>query len=207
MKNRRTLIIVAVVTVVIAVIAVIMMTARCQSTPLPQPVTIDTTLLRNGDIIFRNGLSTESRLVTGLSKGKYSHVGMAYKYQGRWCVIHAVPGEAPKGQPEYLKCEPLALFLAADRACAADVRRVPCDSIHAARAAEKALQKVREHVVFDNRYDDSDTTQLYCTELVSLAYRSQGIDLVGAHRTEVPYPGTSGRFIFPEDLWQKTISP
>ena len=44
---------------------------------------IDTLLLRNGDIIFREGRSAESAMVMALDRNNYSHVGMLLKYK-KW---------------------------------------------------------------------------------------------------------------------------
>ncbi len=56
-------------------------------------VVVDTTALRNGDLLFRKGNGGESQLVTGLSNGCYSHIAMAHKTDSGWNAVHAVPGE------------------------------------------------------------------------------------------------------------------
>ena len=42
-------------------------------------VIIDTAELRNGDLLFRNGNGVESRFVTRVGGGEYSHIAMAYR--------------------------------------------------------------------------------------------------------------------------------
>lgn len=163
-------------------------------------VQYDTTGLRNGDLLFRNGLGYESRVVTDLSSGSYSHVGICYHDGTRWCVIHAVPGEAAKGEEEYLKCEPIGEFFRPDRAKAGAYARVECCDSVADAAARHALQFVRRNVVFDNQYDLDDTTSLYCTELVRLVYSSCGVDLCEDRWHRAPLL-TNGPVIYPEDIW------
>ncbi len=171
-----------------------------KSSDFGDPVSYDTTGLRNGDLLFRNGRSYESDIVTSVSSGKYSHIGIAYHAPSGWQAIHAVPGEAEKGQPEYLKCEPIAEFYRADRAQSGATARVKCTDLLANAAAEHALQIVKRHVVFDNDYDLNDSSQLYCTELVRLVYLSCGLDLSEGRRHTAPLIARN-KVVFPEDIW------
>lgn len=164
-------------------------------------VLYDTTMLRSGDLLFRNGLGNESLLVTSTSNGDYSHVGIAMSTPSGWHVVHAVPGEAAQGQPDLLKCEPIAVYYAPDRAMAGAWARVDCSNAQATNAARAAMHKVDERVLFDNMYDMDDTTSLYCTELVRLSYLGQGIDLSEDRYAPTPGIGLSGHIIYPEHLW------
>jgi uncharacterized protein YycO len=158
---------------------------------------------REGDLVLRCGYGAESRVVTEASQSIYSHIGILHydTLTAQWQVIHAVPGEAEEGQPEWLKAEPIEDFYAYDRAICGAWMRVDCSDSIAAEAARYALQKVAEHVEFDNDYLLSDTTQIYCTELVWQAYLHQGIDLSEGHRQEVPSLfSKDGACIFPCDI-------
>lgn len=164
-------------------------------------VVIDTTGLRSGDLLLRNGLGTESRFVTGLSNGEYSHIAIAYKDTGGWYAIHAVPGETPHPKDtDYLKCEPIEEFYKYDRAQAGAVARVDCSTDVAIKAVAFALDKVKRKFQFDHKYRLADTTEYYCTELIHQAYLTAGIDLAGDRRHELPMPGTETYFIFPSDI-------
>ena len=68
----------------------------------------------------------------------------------------------------------------------------------AQQAAQWALSK--KGVIFDDRYDWNDSTQLYCTELVQLAYEKAGIDLRGNRITHVTLPFFEGDIVFPSDI-------
>ena len=168
-------------------------------------VMYDTTELRNGDLLFRNGIGYESRVVTGLSDGKFSHIGIAYHNGNQWNVIHAVPGENEKGEPEYLKCEPISEFYHKTRAKLGGSARVSCTDSIANIIAEKALRIVNRKVVFDNNYDINDTTELYCTELVRLVYLAQHIDLCENRWHRIPIINTKTHVIFPEDIWNSPL--
>lgn len=170
-----------------------------------QQVMYDTTALRNGDLLFRNGIGYESRVVTGLSDGRFSHVGIAYYNGKQWNVIHAVPGENEKGEPEYLKCDPISEFYCHSRAKLGGLARVNCTDSIANIIAEKALDFVNRKVVFDNNYDLDDTSELYCTELVRLVYLSQQIDLCEDRWHSIPIINTKGHVIFPEDIWNSPL--
>lgn len=168
-------------------------------------VLYDTATLRSGDLLFRNGIGYESRVVTGVSHGEYSHVGLAYHDGERWCVIHAVPGENEKGEPELLKCEPLSEFYRYDRAQSGGAARINCTDSVANAATQYALNCVNRNVLFDNDYDLDDSSKLYCTELVWLAFRSQGIDVTEGHRHVLPIINSGADVIFPDDIWTNDI--
>ena len=51
-------------------------------------------LFQDGDLAFRRGTGLTSRVVLAADKsGAYSHVGILKWMDGKWHVIHAVPGE------------------------------------------------------------------------------------------------------------------
>ena len=168
-------------------------------------VMYDTTGLRNGDLLFRNGIGYESRVVTGLSNGKFSHIGIAYHNGKQWNVIHAVPGENEKGKPEYLKCEPISEFYYYSRAKLGGSARVSCTDSIANIIAERAHDIVNRKVLFDNNYDINDTSELYCTELVRLVYLAQNIDLCEDRWHRIPIINTKAHVIFPEDIWNSPL--
>lgn len=158
---------------------------------------------REGDLVLRCGYGAESRVVTEASQSIYSHIGILHydTPTAQWQVIHAVPGEAEEGKPEWLKAEPIEDFYASDRAIRGAWMRVDCPESIAVEATRYALQKVAEKVEFDNEYLLSDTTRIYCTELVWQAYLRQGIDLSEGHRQEVPSLfSKDGACIFPCDI-------
>ena len=158
---------------------------------------------REGDLVLRCGYGTESHIVTETSNSNYSHIGILHFDAGKsqWMVVHAVPGEAGKGKPEWLKAEPIADFFAPDRAIRGAWMRVDCPDSIAEAATRYALQKVAKRVEFDNDYLLSDTTQLYCTEMVWQAFLHQGLDISDQPRHNVPTLfSEDGECIFPCDI-------
>lgn len=189
---------------VVALLAAVVL-CSCHTRNSHDRIMYDTTALRNGDLMFRNGFGYESRVVTGLSDGKFSHIGIAYHDGKRWDVIHAVPGENAKGEPEYLKCEPISEFYCKSRAKSGGSARVSCTDSIANIIAESAFRIVNRKVVFDNNYDIDDTTELYCTELVRLVYLAQHIDLCEDRWHKIPIINTKAHVIFPEDIWNSPL--
>ena len=148
----------------------------------------DTEKFRDGDMVLRCGMGAESRAVVQRSNSSFSHIGILQfdSVEGEWMVIHAVPGESVAGEPEYLKCEPIEAFYSPMRAQRGAWMRIDCTEETASRAAAYCRRKAEERVVFDNDYLLSDTTELYCCELVWLAYMREGIDISSGGRYEVP---------------------
>jgi len=177
-------------------------------------VVIDTTVLRNGDLLFRTGYGIQSGVVLRLSGGVYSHIAMAYHSPHGWVAVHAVPGETDDGQDQdWLKAEPITTFYCSERAACGAIARVDCDTVTARKAVEYALDKVRSRLTFDHGYDLQDTSRYYCTELVYRAYLSQGIDL--CNTAAVPCSSENGvrKYLYPDDiftnakvLWRKKLS-
>ena len=181
------------------------LTAACsKSAKADERVQYDTVGLRNGDLLFRNGCGYESHVVTNISAGDYSHVGIAYRTAEGWQVIHAVPGEAEEGEPEVLKCESIAEFYRCDRAKAGACARVHCTDSMADVAARHAMRLVERRVEFDNDYNLEDSSQLYCTELVRLVYADCGVDLCEDRRHNAPIFAKS-EVIYPEEIWQSPL--
>ncbi len=161
---------------------------------------------REGDLVLRCGSGMESRAVTTASQAPFSHIGILHydSISQGWMVVHAVPGESAKGEPEYIKAEAIDKFFSPERAIKGAWLRIRCGDEDAQRAAQYALDKERQRVEFDNDYSLSDTTRLYCTELVWRAYSRQGIDISGGKRSDVPqFICIDGECIFPSHIIKK----
>lgn len=155
---------------------------------------------REGDIVLRRGSGLESRVVITRTSSVYSHVGLLHydSVSAEWQVVHAVPAEE---EAEYLKTEPVSVFFSPERAERGAWIRVDCADSTARKAVQYALRKVEQGVLFDNDYLLSDTTRLYCTELVWRAYGMYGVDVSGGRRQTVPTLfSKEGEAIFPNDI-------
>lgn len=160
-------------------------------------------LFADGDLAFRRGVGLMSRIVltAGDGDGTYSHVGILKRVDSVWCVVHAVPDEPDfEGDVDRVKVEPLTRFFASDKAVRGAVMRLADDSLAACRAAWEALRVAERGMLFDHRYNLSDTTEMYCTELVEFVYQKTGVCLSEGRFSEVDIPVWGGKYLLPDDL-------
>ena len=157
--------------------------------------------LKAGDVVFRRGSGFTSQAVLIAEKGgSYSHTGIVVDSAGVLMIVHAVPGE-----PEYeddedrVKMEHPQAFFHPMRAQQGAVYR-HVDSIAARQAAVRALQIYQRHPLFDHDYDDTDTTKLYCTELVVHAYSQTMSPLKDVHHQHLHLVGFEADCILPSDV-------
>lgn len=178
------------------------MAVACQSEGNREIRCLPTEKFRNGDLVFRRGTGITSRVVLAANgRGSYSHAGVLKKEGEKWHVIHAVPDEPDfPGDVDRVKKEPVEAFFTHGRAARGAVMRVSGDTAVAQRAAGHADALYQAGILFDHAYDLTDTTALYCTELIDLIYRSEGIDLPEGRSTPVHLPGMNGTYLLPDDL-------
>lgn len=150
----------------------------------------DTVQLQSGDLVFREGVSKESRAVTTLDRGsQYTHVGMVVRDRDHWCVLHAVPNERTgKDEEDSVKLEPIGTFFRSDRAVSGGVYRYPITPADTLGLLHRGLGLYYgRHPLFDNLFDAKDTTAFYCTELVNFLYQQViGVDLSEGRRHNLP---------------------
>lgn len=156
---------------------------------------------RVGDVVFRRGSGFTSHAVLLAEKGGvYSHVGIVVDSAGVPMIVHAVPGEPDyEGDDDRVKMESPEAFFACARAQQGAVYR-HIDSMTAHRAADVALSVYRRHTLFDHDYDDSDTTSMYCTELVVHAYAATSRPLPGLQHHHLRLIGIETDCILPSDI-------
>lgn len=166
----------------------------------PLCVYMDTAQLQTGDLVFRMGRGMESHAVVAADRdAMFSHVGLLVQENGRWMVLHAVPGEEEEtGGKEQLKKDPLPLYLAPDRAVAACVLRYDTTPEVLEEVARHAFRLYQKGLLFDNKYDMTDSSRMYCTEYISYVYAFIGVDLPEgrSHR----FPMVKSPLVYPIDL-------
>lgn len=176
----------------------------CKSDVSPTELTFpDTLALQSGELVFRKGESRESRAVTTIDRSSdYTHVGMVVYHNNDWYVLHAVPSERASEQEEdSVKLEPIGVFFRSDRAVKGGVYRYPLSPDDTLKLLHRGLSLYfNRHPLFDNRFDETDTTAFYCTELVCFLYQQvAGIDLTEGRRHNLPlYPN----LIFCSDVFK-----
>lgn len=139
--------------------------------------------LEPGDVVFRLGTSLESGAVVVADRnGNYSHCGIVVDSCGQTRVVHAVPDEPDfDGDVDRVKMDCPEMFFRRDRASAGAVCRAN-DADAATVAAGAAKSVFFRHTLFDQDYDDTDTTEMYCSELINFSYGKAGLDLAGPER-------------------------
>jgi hypothetical protein len=158
---------------------------------------LDQSQLRNGDIIFRQGISMVSRLVQGLDNSvPYTHVGLIVSSPEGFLVVHAVPAEDNEVVAR-VKKESLEDFLRPDRARALGIYRSECDAGELARISQWAIGKADSQTPFDDSFDLSDTNSLYCTELIWRAFLCCSVDLCQGSFDYLPFARGRKQCILP----------
>ncbi len=156
------------------------------SAPTATSVMPDGLVLRQGDIVLRRGLGMASRVVLAADDGgEYSHVGIVAQYGDTLYVVHAVPYE---GEEDRVVMELPERFFCTSNAVTGMVLRSGCDSV-AKAAACHALAICLRGTLFNHDYDDSDTTRMYCSQLVEHVYSQAGMSLTGDVRHDIGLPG------------------
>ena len=157
--------------------------------------------LKAGDVVFRRGSGFTSQAVLIAEKGgSYSHTGIVVDSAGVLMIVHAVPGEPEfEDDEDRVKMEHPQSFFHPMRAQQGAVYR-HVDSIAAQQAAMRAFQIYECHPLFDHDYDDTDTTKLYCTELVVHAYSQTMSPLKDVHHQHLHLVGFEADCILPSDV-------
>lgn len=174
----------------------------CDSGKVQKDIMPDSMIVKDGDIVLRKGTGLTSRAVTFADNGScYSHCGIAINEKGRVMVIHAVPGEPDfEGDKDRVKLEPITQFYSSVRASKGCVLRFS-DSNIAKKSARTAMEVYKRGTLFDHSYDDTDTTMMYCCELIEFSYHKNGINLIQTIRHDIDLPGLKLRHvIFPSDF-------
>ncbi len=143
--------------------------------PKPPMRALKATQLLDGDIVLIRGRGLMSATVlTADREGRYSHVGLYFRLDGRDMVIHAVPDE--NARQGGVRLEPLDAFLAADQAADFAIYRAT-----AATATQRKMVKAWAFATLGRPFDFalrySDDAALYCSELVVKSYDAADIRL------------------------------
>lgn len=128
------------------------------------------TRLREGDIIFHESRSSQSRAIQLATKSRYSHMGILYRENGRWFVYEAV-------QP--VKLTPLQEWIARGSNGHFVVKRLRSASVLTPAVLKRmrtAGQRYRGRN-YDLYFEWSDS-RIYCSELVWKVYKQgAGIEI------------------------------
>ena len=184
----------------ILLIAVAIGLMQCSSPRSREALDIPVDVLQEGDIAFRRGDGVVSDIVAyNDADGKYSHVGVVARVDSGFVVVHAVPGEGEDGK-DRVRAVALSDFFAPEKALRGEIMNIPLDSAQRRIIGLRALEKARQEVEFDHQYDLTDTTKLYCSELLQLIFGHVGVDLAQGRYTHINVPSMTGDYIMPSDI-------
>ena len=160
-------------------------------------------VLQEGDVVFRLGGGIMSSAVLEADpKGGYSHCGIVVDSAGTLMVVHAVPGEPDyEGDPDRVKMETPEKFFSTENAFKGEVCR-PIDGDVGHKAAQVALRTYKRHTLFDNDFDNDDTTKMYCTELLVHAFKQAGRPIVGKPEHYLNIPAMPITCWMPSDIYE-----
>ncbi|HEX9984157.1 MAG TPA: YiiX family permuted papain-like enzyme [Thermoanaerobaculia bacterium] len=150
-------------------LAIVLFFVACGNAPRME------TALRDGDIIFHESRSSQSRAIQLATKSPYSHMGMLYRQDGKWFVYEAV-------QP--VKMTPLHDWIARGRGGHYVVKRLRDGSV-LTPAVLARMKKVG--LAFRGRpydlYFGWSNQRIYCSELVWKIYKEgAGVEIGGLQR-------------------------
>lgn len=188
----------------IAIIISILTMIQCSGPEQPRlSPKIPIEKLQAGDIAFRRGESIASEVVLYNDiDGRYSHVGLVVETDSGLMVAHSVPGETSTQETiDVIQIEHINHFFEPKVSVRGEIMRMNLDSVQRHLLNILALKKVDDKVPFDHNYDLSDTTKLYCTELLQLLFKNIGIDLAQGRITPINVPGLSNNYIMPSDIY------
>ena len=139
---------------------------------------------RPGDIVFRLGRTIQSNAIASQGAGGYSHIGILVEVDSVLCVLHIEPS---RQSSEKIKTEVLPEFFSSNQAVAGCVMRYSAISEPSKEVlADYAKHLLDSDIYFDHDYLLSDSSRMYCTELVERIYNRVGISLSQEKRVRLP---------------------
>jgi hypothetical protein len=139
---------------------------------------------RPGDIVFRLGRTIQSNAIASQGAGGYSHIGILVEVDSTLYVLHIEPS---RQSSEKIKTEVLPEFFSSNQAVAGCVMRYSAISEPSRTAiADYAKYLLNSDISFDHDYLLSDSSRMYCTELVERIYNRAGISLSQEKRVRLP---------------------
>jgi len=132
----------------------------------------DSSLLQEGDVVLRRGKGIISRLFQRMSMTdrSFSHAGILLFRNERWMVLHII-GREGADAPDLL-LEPMERYCAADISDSNAVFRLTSSKELRDKVVQECIRINTEAPEFDDRFDLSTDSSLYCTELVYKVYRN-----------------------------------
>lgn len=126
--------------------------------------------LQHGDVLLRKGYGMVSDFITDFLKEKYTitHCGFVIRPtpDDSIKILHTVANDYSKG----MLIEPLEDYIANSQIPSLAAVRPKFSAAQKQRALDQAFDLLHRNVEFDMEFDDTDSSQLYCVEMVRNAY-------------------------------------
>lgn len=147
-------------------------------TLVQNPVSLQRTSIKSGDVVFRRGQGFWSPYFSTLnSETNFSHVGVLIELPSRsWAVVHAEAED--DGSSGFVKITELKQFIEDSEIYQIKSNKMSPDQKKIFIAS--LLEYFQKAVPFDNSFSvDDGGKQVYCTELIWLAGKSAGAEDLG----------------------------
>ena len=151
-----------------------------ESSSTPKATLLGVTIHSGDILVSRGGAPTSALIARGNDfPGNFSHIALAHvdSGSGRLSIIesHIERGVAISTPEEYLRDTKLRVMILRLRA---DLPAMMQDPLLPHHAATSMLERaVSRHIPYDFTMDYADTTNLFCSEVASTAYRMHGVQL------------------------------
>jgi hypothetical protein len=126
--------------------------------------------LQHGDVLLRKGYSMISDFISDFLKEKYTitHCGFVIRPtpDDSIKILHTVSNDYSKG----MLIEPLADYIANSQIPSLAAVRPKFSAAQKQLALDQAFDLLHRNIEFDMEFDDSDSSKLYCVEMVRNAY-------------------------------------
>lgn len=178
----------------IILLAICVVQCRTREISMPTPPIEE---FVSGDLVFRLGRTLESDAIAATADEgvDYSHVGVIIRQGDSIRVIHIEP---ERNGEERVKSESVEEFFHPSRAVKGCVaRREPLTERELQMIEDKSLSLLKSGIRFDHDYSLSDSSAMYCTELINAIFLEADISLT-TRRHNVPLV-TEG-VILPSDM-------
>lgn len=147
--------------------------------------------LEVGDVVLREGVGADSRLIAQVAGGPYTHVGIVVS-TAPVLILHAAPDDDPQHLQQVILSTPAAFRARARRLA---VKRYPLSPAQRAQLQEQARDYVGRPFSLS-----AETDALYCSTLVSRLLGAQV--RLQLREVEVRLPLLGGRFLSPQGFFE-----
>ena len=126
-------------------------------------------LLKDGDLVLRNGNEFSSQLIKNFSKTDktYSHAGLVFFENGYPLVYHILPGD--QNPDEKLRKDSLKTFCNPRKNFGFALYRYDLDSIQLARLKKTIHMWYQKGIKFDSLFNLESDDKMYCSEMIRKA--------------------------------------